>query len=130
MEWASLTPPFPRSFATRSPPSRYTLTNQALKITNVEIFRCCGSVRCACCGVDQKVNNVDLNYIRDVDLMRNSGCCLDQGIIMITSDSGSESGELKMTIHGPDAPEVVTLIKNAVEDAKMRRERGRPVGSV
>eukprot|EP00193_Tetraselmis_chui_P020477 CAMPEP_0177777058 /NCGR_PEP_ID=MMETSP0491_2-20121128/15071_1 /TAXON_ID=63592 /ORGANISM="Tetraselmis chuii, Strain PLY429" /LENGTH=242 /DNA_ID=CAMNT_0019295945 /DNA_START=361 /DNA_END=1089 /DNA_ORIENTATION=- len=111
------------------PPAQYTLTNQALKITNVEIFRCCnGWCRCACCGVDQSVNNIDLNYIKDVDFLRNSGCCLDQGIIRVEADLGTDSKHTEMKIDGADAAEVVTLIKNAVEDAKMRREKGRAFG--
>lgn len=115
-----------------SPPARYTLTNQSLKITNVEVFRCCGWrwCRCACCGIDQNVNNVDLNYIRDVDFVRNSGCCLDEAFIRVENDTGSEHGLTTMKVDGADAAEVVTLIKNAVEDAKMRREKARPVGNV
>mmetsp|Transcript_42351 Transcript_42351/g.107078 ORF Transcript_42351/g.107078 Transcript_42351/m.107078 type:complete len:244 (+) Transcript_42351:332-1063(+) len=114
------------------PPARYTLTNQSLKITNVEVFRCCGWrwCRCACCGIDQNVNNVDLNYIRDVDFVRNSGCCLDEAFIRVENDTGSEHGLTTMKVDGADAAEVVTLIKNAVEDAKMRREKARPVGNV
>lgn len=67
--WPGLTP------SSCSPPARYTLSNQALKITEVEIFRCCGAVRCACCGVSTKQNNIDLNYIKDVDYNISKGCC-------------------------------------------------------
>mmetsp|Transcript_12726 Transcript_12726/g.35802 ORF Transcript_12726/g.35802 Transcript_12726/m.35802 type:complete len:231 (-) Transcript_12726:588-1280(-) len=49
------------------PPARYTLTNQALKITDVDICRCFGSIRCTLCGVQTKQNNIDLNYVKDVD---------------------------------------------------------------
>lgn len=48
----------------------------------------------------------------------------DMAEISVEMDIGSESKNYVLKIHGPMAPEAVTLMKNAVEDAKMRRERG------
>mmetsp|Transcript_12728 Transcript_12728/g.35810 ORF Transcript_12728/g.35810 Transcript_12728/m.35810 type:complete len:243 (-) Transcript_12728:330-1058(-) len=106
------------------PPARYTLTNQALKITDVDICRCFGSIRCTLCGVQTKQNNIDLNYVKDVDFQVHKSCCIDNADIVIETDFGESESTKILKIHGPDAPEVVTLIKNAMEDAKMRRERG------
>lgn len=106
------------------PPARYTLTNQNLKITEVEIFRCCGSVRCACCGVTAKQNNLDLNYIKDVDYAISRNCCDDMASVVVEMDTGSSSECYTLKLPGSEAPEAVNLIKNAIEDAKMRRERG------
>ena len=76
------------------------------------------------CGVKTKQNNIDLNYVKDVDFQVQKSCCLDNAEIVVETDYGEDSSTLFLKIHGPEAPEVVTLIKNAMEDAKMRRERG------
>ena len=108
-----------------SPPARYTLTNQSLKITEVDIFRCCGSVRCACCGIKTNQNTIDLNYIKDIDYNIDQSCCENTATVNVVQDTGSEETKtIAMKIPGAEAPEACTLIKNAIEDAKMRRERG------
>ena len=82
-------------------------------------------MRCSCFGITTKQNTIDLNYIKDVDFNIDQSCCDNTAMVTIVEDHGGDDVKnVTIKLPGAEGPEACTLIKNAIEDAKMRRERG------
>eukprot|EP00951_Prasinocladus_malaysianus_P041532 scaffold491423_cov50-Prasinocladus_malaysianus.AAC.1 len=63
----------------------------------------------------------DVDYQAFEDLC---ACCVHKSEVSIDFDTGTTSEVTKLNIHGSQVHDFVGLLKNAVEDAKLRRERG------
>lgn len=110
-------------------PSTYKLTDNYLKIKNVNPARC-GPIRLCCCH-EYSLKNVDLTNVTDVDVLGVPSPCIqrvlccapgkDQVLVASRGMSGieQEADVLPLIVTGGMGDSVATMIMNSVEETQM-----------
>ncbi len=102
-------------------PSTYKLTNNHLKIRLVDPIRI-GPIR-LCCGQKYSVNNLDLTYVDDVDMVGVPAPCVQQCLCcangMEILELSTNEGEFQIVLKEGEGEFVSTKIMNQVEECQM-----------
>jgi len=103
-------------------PSTYRLTESHLKVRLVEPNRC-GPITCMCCTT-YSVNNVDMTYVNDVDLIGvpapflHQVLCCAEGKEIVDINSTNE-GKIYLTLNEGEGERAAQMIMNQIEEAQI-----------
>jgi hypothetical protein len=101
----------------------YKLTSAYLMVRRTHVPQCF-CLQCGCMGRNQRMNNMDLSQIKDVDLSSNEdGClCFYEGFDMLrVSTEGGDQDDIEvMKVEPRHGNDIQSMIRNAIEENQIQ----------
>lgn len=114
---------FPLNSLLFADPSTYKLTSHHIRIKTVKPARC-GPVKLCCC-YEYSINNIDLTYVNDVDVIGEPApcpyrvCCCASGKDHVEIQTPTErDGNVSLVLPQGHGEKVSSLILNQIEEAQ------------